>query len=336
MSSDHPLISIIIVTWNSINHLPNLFNSISLQTFKNFDIIVIDNGSNDNSVQWLTQNYPQAKIIRNNINAGFAIANNQGIKLSESEYVLLCNTDIVMSPDFIELLYKKISSDKNIGAVGGKLLKPGADLNRHTNSDIIDSAGITIYANRRAVDRGENQKSAGQYNESCEVFGVSAALALYRRSALEKVAYKNEYFDESFFSYKEDVDLAWRLRLAGYDSYIVASALAIHHRGASMTTDLSDTGTIKNRKNKSKKVNYLSYRNHLYLLAKNEGLLNTIHHPKIAIYEAKKFIYILFKEPKSLKAIADLFANLSTLKDKRRAILKIARFSNKELINWFE
>ncbi|MFA6271538.1 MAG: glycosyltransferase family 2 protein [Patescibacteria group bacterium] len=331
-----PDISIIIVTWNSIKYLPSLFNSIDIQSLRNFEVIVIDNGSSDNSVFWIEQNHPNVTIIRNHSNLGFAQANNQGIRLSKSPYVMLCNTDIVMSGNFIEQLYHKIKSDPTIGSVGGKLLKSTADLNNPSDSDIIDSTGIAIYRSRRAVDRGENERNSVKFSNSGEVFGISGALVMYQKAALNAAAYNDQYFDESFFSYKEDVDLAWRLQLVGYTSSYVASAVAIHARGAAMVTDLSDRGTIKNRQTKSNKVNYLSYRNHWSLLIKNERWINIFFNPFLVWYEIKKFIYLLLREPSSLCAIISFYRNFPQMLKKRAVINSKLKVSKNKLQKWFQ
>ncbi|MFA6391384.1 MAG: glycosyltransferase family 2 protein [Patescibacteria group bacterium] len=335
MLNNTPEISIIITTWNSIKYLPALFNSIQIQTKRNFEIIVVDNCSSDNSALWIRNNYPDAKMVVNSSNLGFAKANNQGIKIAKAPFIVLCNADIIMSKSFLEDLYNGIMVNDKIGSVGGKLMKINADLNSVNDSVTIDSTGIAFNRSRRATDRGENEKDHGQYNGSEEVFGISAALVMYRKSALEDVAEDGQYLDESFFSYKEDIDLAWRLRLAGYISVYISEALAFHARGIARKTDLSDRGTIKNRKGKNPKANYLSYRNHMFLLAKNESLKNIFLNPFLLWYEFKKFIYLLFREPLSLYAIINFYFSLPKLMNKRRKIKKHMKIKREDIIKYF-
>jgi GT2 family glycosyltransferase len=159
---------------------------------------------------------------------------------------------------------------------------------------------------------------------------------MYRKSALDLVAYQGEYFDESFFSYKEDVDLAWRLRLAGFTAYYIATAVAIHERGAAMITNLTDRGTIRNRISKSKRVNFLSYRNHLYLLLKYEGINSVLFNPSLIWYEMKKFFYLLIKEPSNLNSIVSICRSIPEIRKKRENISSITRVSKKELNKWFQ
>ncbi|MBL7047697.1 MAG: glycosyltransferase family 2 protein [Candidatus Marinimicrobia bacterium] len=335
MKSRSPQISIIIVTWNSIKYLPPLFDSLKSQTKNDFEIVVVDNGSSDSSVSWIETNYPSAKILRNKTNLGFAAANNQGIRESAAPYVVLCNTDIVMSSNFLEELHGTINNNPKVGSVGGKLLKTTQDLNNITESDTIDSTGIALYKSRRAVDRGENDKDVGQFDNTEEIFGISAALVMYRKDALDAVSLNGQCFDESFFSYKEDIDLAWRLQLAGYRSIYVSTAKAFHARGAARKTDLSDSGAIINRQKKSPKINYLSYRNHFYLIIKNEKWKNIFFNPFLILYEFKKMIYLLFREPASLKGIFSLYANLPQMLKKRRYIQE-NKMNKENLSKWFQ
>ncbi|MBU0612733.1 glycosyltransferase family 2 protein [Patescibacteria group bacterium] len=336
MISKTPRVSIVIVTWNSIKYLPPLFDSIENQTKRDFEIIVVDNGSSDNSVSWIEKNYPAARILRNKANLGFAAANNQGIRMSAAPYIVLCNTDIVMAKNFLEELHKAMDNNSKAGSVGGKLLKSSLDLNNIGDSDTIDSTGIVLYKSRRAIDRGENDKDTGQFDNTGEVFGISAALIMYRKDALDAVALSGQYFDESFFSYKEDIDLAWRLRLAGFTSVYISTAKALHARNAARKTDLSDIGTIKNRQGKSPTAKYLSYRNHLYILVKNEEWKNVFLNPALAWYELKKFIYLLFREPTSLKGILSFYANLPQMLKKRRRIRDKTIINRKTLSKWFQ
>jgi GT2 family glycosyltransferase len=331
-----PQISIIIVTWNSIKFLPPLFDSLKNQTKLHFEIVVVDNGSSDNSVSWIEKNYPTTVLLRNTENLGFAAANNQGIKMSKAPYVILCNTDIVMDNNYVEELYEAIDNNPKIGSIGGKLLKADQDLNNIGDSDTIDSTGIALYKSRRAIDRGENDKDTGQFDISDEVFGISAALVMYRKDALDAVCVNDQYFDESFFSYKEDIDLAWRLQLYGYSSKYISSARALHARGVSRKTDISDKGTIINRQSKSPKANYLSYRNHFYVLIKNEDWKNIFLNPFLIWYEWKKFIYLLIREPTSLKGIFSFYRNLPQMLKKRNEIRIRSKTSNKYLSKWFQ
>jgi len=322
-----PKTTIIIPTWNSKKYLPFCFNSIFEQTNKDFSIAVIDNGSTDGSVEFIKENYPKTLVIQNSKNLGFAHAINQGIKMSKGEYVLLCNTDIILEPNFLEQALATIKKDQKIASVGGKLLKAKwspDELPKPIKTDIIDSLGILISKSHKTEEI--NKETRGEQEK--EVFGISGALVLLRKSALEDIKYKEEYFDESFFSYKEDVDLAWRLKLAGYKAVINPKAIAYHFRGVSQEDE---------RKNRPKLINQLSYKNNLLTIIKNQTLANLIiYSPHILARELAKLIYFLILEQSTLKVIPKFINQLPNALNKRKHILSNKKNSNKQIRRWFK
>ncbi len=330
-----------IVTYNSRKFLDGCLKSIFNQNFKDFKVLVIDNASSDGSVFFIKEKYPQVEVIENRENIGFAEAHNQGIReaiKNGTKFVLVTNPDIVMENDFLEQAVREIENDKTVGSLGGKLLKikKNKNLKKEEKSDIIDTTGLRVSKNRRFADRGAGEKDLGQYDSREEVFGVSGALALYSTEALEDIKINGEYFDKDFFAYKEDVDLAWRLRLYGWKSLYLPEARAFHYRGAYGAEKSGSIEILKNRKGKSKFVNYHSYKNHLFTLLKNEQLSNFfIHLPFIVFYELKKFVYLLFFDRDALKSLKEFFSKYKKMKDKRKIILSGAKHKPKEIRRWF-
>src|SRR3989338_5617031 len=220
-------LSVIIVNYKSEKFLkPCLASLFNQRTQFTYQCTIINNDSSE------IQKINHLNILHRN-NVGFAAGNNIGIRLTKCVFILCINPDIILTSTFLEIMMKKMKENKNTGAICGKLLRYDSVHNSKTN--IIDSTGLIIKRNRRVFDRGQNEKDIGQYDTPEEVFGVSAATALYRKEALEdtKVVIPpsrnatedsrlfnavggSEYFDEDFFVYKEDVDLSWRLRLAGW------------------------------------------------------------------------------------------------------------------------
>ncbi len=323
-------ITVSLVTWNSANDLPMFLNSLADQTYKNFKLIVSDNNSTDNSVDYIKKNCLNAEIIRNKRNLGFAAGHNQVIKISSSPYVLIANCDIVLDKNYLLSLIETAGQHIDGGSFGGKLLKMD-------KKNIIDSVGIMGKKSRQFIDRGEGETDSGQYDLLEQVFGISGALALYRREALFDVQLPaGDFFDEDYFMYKEDVDLAWRLQKRGWKSIYQPKSLAWHRRSTVRNAKLSDLNTIKTRKQKSESVRYLSYRNHCYTLIKNERLISLMRHlPWILCFEAKKMLYILFMELSSLKGFVDLIKNKIKMLKKRRFILSRQVADEKEILKWF-
>lgn len=319
-------VTINIVTWNSLTYLPSCLSAVFNQTFNDFQVLIIDNASNDGTVAFIEQNYPEVKILRNTQNLGYARAHNQGIKLTKSDYVLIMNPDVILTPDYLKKMVEAAEKSAETSAFGGKILKfhfQPDELKEIIFTDIIDTVGLKIYRNRNVVNLGENEKNEGQYEEEKEVFGISGGLLFIRRDALEKAAIAGEYFDENFFVYKEDIDLAWRMNIFGLKSLYIPAGQAYHHRQADQPREKTIRAIRESRRKKSKMINYYSTRNHFFLLVKNDFFKNqTRDFIFIFFRELKRFFYILFFETKSLKAYRDFFLGLGKMRKKRRLILK--------------
>ena len=321
-----PKVVINLVTWNSLTYLPYCLNSVFNQTYKDFYLLVIDNGSTDGSIEFIQKNFPQVKVLRNTHNLGYSKAHNQGILLTKSDYVLVLNHDVILSPDFIGHLVAKMESDPKIASIGGKTLKfhfkPG-ELREVEFTDIIDSAGLTVFKNRRFANRGENTVDRAQFDNEEEVFGISGSIVLLRRQALEDIRFKDEFFDPDFFMYKEDDDLAWRLRLRGWKSLYLPQAVAYHHRRAQGKDDQDTRSLIKGRRKKSQFINYHSYKNHLLTILKNEQISNLFRSfPFIFSYELMKIFYLAFFERSTLKSLPSFIKLLPKMLQKRKFIQK--------------
>ncbi|NCF75367.1 MAG: glycosyltransferase [Xanthomonadaceae bacterium] len=319
-------ISINLLTYNGEKYLKNCFNSILGQNYKNFALLVIDNNSSDNSVEIIkkfetkfAEKQINFRFIQNKENLGFAKGHNQAIKLSNSKYVLVLNQDLILDKNYLKKMIDFMGSHPKCGSATGKILR----LTNGQKTDIIDSLGIKILRNFRAVDSESGKKDNNKIINNQKIFGVSATCPLYRRKALESIKIDQDYFDSDFHSYKEDIDLAFRLKKVGWKSYLIPDAKAWHNRTASGNEQNKNFEIIKNRKQKSNFINYNSYKNHLFVLVKNITLSDLFKNfPFIFWYEFKKFIYIILFEPKSLKALREFFKKLPKMIKKRKIIMK--------------
>lgn len=332
-----------------MKYLPALMASLREQTFRDFSVLVIDNASSDGAIDFLRTHYPEVVVLRNFNNLGFAGAHNQGIRYAlanwrhgspDERYVLVTNPDIILTPHFLRELIREADAMRDVAAFGGKLLKVTrtgeGPLEETVTSSVLDTTGIRITRSRRTADRGAGEEDRGQYDDARDVFGISGALALYRARALEAVQIGEEYFDEHFFAYKEDADLAWRLQLAGFGARYVPEALAYHFRTAAGREVAGFLEQLRNRRTKSRLVNFYSYRNHLWMLVKNERVENFVRHvPWIGAYELAKFFSILFFEPATLRASFAFWRELPQMLVKRRAVMAKARVSAHEMNRWF-
>ncbi len=305
---------------------------------------LVDNGSQDGTVDFVRKNYPAVHILKNINNLGFCRAHNQAIRLTEADWYLILNTDIILEKDFLEkVLLVAEKCEPSVGCFGGKLLKAktiweSGGLPKVIKTDKIDACGLLIKKSRQVKNIGENEIDRGQYDGQSEVFGFSGACLFLRKEALESIKFKEEYFDEDFFAYQEDFDLAYRLQLAGWRSGFVAGAKAYHFRAADLGTlnPFKVGKIIQARRAKSELINYYSYKNHWLVLLKNEIAVNFWRHsPFIFWFELKKFIFLLFFETRTLKSLVDFFHLLPKMKLKRKIIMEGRKASAKEIRRWF-
>ena len=231
------------------------------------------------------------------------------------------------------------------GSFYGKVLKiqseaiddsDQAGLREAVRSDIIDCTGLMIFKSRRVVNRGEGEKDQGQYERTEEIFGASGNCVLYRKTALAEIMIKNEFFDQDFFAYKEDIDLAWRLRLYGWNCWYVPKAVCYHRRRFA-----NQEGGVKKiigfRHEISKLLRALSFRNHHLMLVKNDQLINIILNlPWILFAEFKLIFYVLIFEQFQIKSVIKFFQLLPVALLKRRVIMAHKKVQPREIRKWFK
>lgn len=314
-------VSVVIVSWNHREYLAPCLEALAMQRYPDFDVIVVDNASNDGSVEWMADSYPEYQLMSLDTNTGFSKAFNMGVRSSQGEFILSLNPDVRMKPDFIANLLTAVKQDQKIGIVAPKLLR--ADDNRY-----LDSTGLFLNRQRRPYDRGQMQIDAGQFDDKNEIFGACGAAALYRRSMLDDLAIDNEYFDEDFFAYYEDADLAWRAKLRGWRSVFTPDAVAEHVRGWGDT--LRKRPTVKSSGPR------LALRNHYLMILKNDSLRNFLRDAVHIIFsELPRLIYMLLVRRDSLEGIRDFFRLAPKARQKRKAIQARKTITDKEHRIWF-
>jgi GT2 family glycosyltransferase len=245
--------SVIVVNYNGKQFLDELFISLFNQTYRNLELILVDNGSSDGSLDYVRENYPAVQLVVLAKNLGFGGGCNRGIEKATGEFIAAINNDAVAKSDWIAELVNAMIRDERIGMCASKMLF-------YDRPTIINSTGICISRSGAAWDRGMFEKDEGQYDMHESVFCPCAGAALYRRSMLDEIG----LFDEDFFMYMEDIDLGFRARLAGWRCSYVPSAVVYHKHGgtAGFDTDFSV---------------YYSNRNIIWNVTKNfpKGLLVT-------------------------------------------------------------
>ena len=283
-----PKVSVVILNWNGLRYLDDCFTSLQAQTYSDFEVILVDNGSTDGSAEWMAEHFPQVRMIRNETNVGFAAGNNQAIRASQAEFVVTLNNDTRVEPGWLASLVAEAERDPGVGMCASKMLF--AD-----RPDTINSTGISLDPVGIAWDRRGGEADDGRETEPVQVFGPCAGAALYRRSMLDQIG----LFDEHFFAYLGDVDLAWRARLAGWRCLYVPHARVYHVHSATAV----EGSPFKNR---------LLGRNKVWVIAKNYGPAGRLlaYLPLIVLYDLAAVLYALV----SRREVSPLQGRLAGLK----------------------
>jgi len=223
-------VAVVIVTWNAEDWLAGCLDSLARLERRPEQIVVVDNASRDASARIAAARAPETTLVRLERNEGFCRANNLGIARTASPFVLVLNPDTRLAPDFLERLLPAFD-DRGVGIATGKLLR--------FDEATIDSAGQRLGRSRQPKDRGYGRRDRGQYERDEEVFGACGAAALYRRAMLDDVADPGgAFFDEAFFAFVEDLDLAWRARRRGWRALYCHRAVAFHARSGTASGPL--------------------------------------------------------------------------------------------------
>ncbi len=209
--------TIVIPNYNGMHYLEDCLGSL-YEDIRNEDVpvIVVDNGSTDGSVSWIKSNYSRVKLIALSENTGFCKAVNEGIRATETPYVILLNNDTKIKSGFITELTHAISSSERVFSVSAKMLSM-------QDETIVDNAGDLYTALGWAFARGKGKK-AENWNKPARIFSACGGAAIYRKELIKKIG----YFDETHFAYLEDVDIGWRARIYGYANLYEPKAQVLH------------------------------------------------------------------------------------------------------------
>ena len=302
-SRDTPLamrrVSIVILNWNGKHLLERCLPSVLKQTFDgDYEVIVLDNGSTDGSAEWIAAHFAEVRLIHSERNLGFAAGNNRAIRSTQSPYIATLNNDADPAQNWLSGLVCAIESTSSVGMCASKMV-------REDDPSILDACGIEVDRAGIGWNRYSGEPDRTTETSPYEVFGPCAGAALYRREMLDEVG----LFDEDYFAYYEDVDLAWRAQRAGWRCLYVPSAQVTHRH--------SSTG----REGSPFKEYHLG-RNKIWTLIKNyswPGWL--VYLPVILGYDAAAWAYALvWGSPHPLRGRIAALARLGHFLPKRRAI----------------
>ena len=303
------MVSIVIPNYNGKHFLKKCLDSISKQTYKNIETIVVDNASSDNSIEFLKDEYPNVITISMTTNTGFSGAVNKGIIESKGDYVFLLNNDTEIDEKCVEYLVNTIKQNQNIFSVNSKMIQ-------YNKRALLDDAGDEYNIFGWAFKRGFNQRVQTNIKPR-RVFTCCAGATIYNKKILNKLG----YFDEAFFAYLEDVDIGFRANCFGYKNIFCPDAIVYH----------IISGTTGNKKTEFKTK--LSARNNVYLIYKNLPLLLIILNLPFLIMGA--LIKALFFSKHRLGNIY-IRETINALTDLRKLKKVKFRFSNYKNYLWIQ
>jgi GT2 family glycosyltransferase len=308
-SVESPMVSVIIVNWNGLHLLEKCLGSLAGQSLPSDEVIVIDNGSSDGSVDLVQTRFPHVRLLPLSHNAGFSRGNNLGIQRARGEYIVLLNNDAEPDPAWLGQLVAALEANPDVGFCSSKMMlydEPG----------LADACG-DFYTIEGVPGKIGHLEPADRHNDPREVFGACAGAAIYRRSVLEELG----GFDEDFFIVHEDSDLSFRARLLGYKCLYVPTAVVYHHLGATLGRQ-SDTAVFYAQRN----MEFVFFKNMPTVLLLKYLLLHVITDMFLFVR------YLLHRQGQVfLRAKLDALVMMPKMLRKRREIQRDRRVSAAEI-----
>ncbi len=243
-------VTIVIPNYNGLAFMEDCMAALEAQTCKEFEVLVVDNGSTDGSAQWLKER--EIPTIFLGENTGFSGAVNVGIRAAKTPYVILLNNDTKVHGDYVEAMVRAIERSPRIFSVSSKMIQM-------YHPELMDDAGDMYTVLGWAYQRGVGQPSGG-YRRPVKVFSACAGAAIYRREVFEEIG----YFDENHFAYLEDLDVGYRAKIFGYDNVYCPEAV-VYHVGSGTSGSKYNSFKVK-----------LAARNNIYLNYKNMPALQLL------------------------------------------------------------
>ncbi len=318
-----PLVTVSLVTFNGLRWLPGLLSSLYRQTLADYEVLVVDNASVDGSVDCLREAASDDARILLDVseeNLGFAKAHNRNIFRARGEFVCLLNQDLELDEGFLREAVAAFARHSRIAAVQPRLrwLDPNGG-----RSSILDSTGLEMRRDRRVLSRSQGEHEGPRHLRSGPVWGADGPAPVYRRAALLEGRLPRsgggwEVLDEDFFMYKEDVDLAWRMRGLGWTAWYAPQALAWHARGAQGPRTMTIPAIIRAGRRIPRWILIISWRNHRLMQVKNESVPAVLRDlPWLMRRELLSLGFMLFADPPRLRGIPMLVRALPGAMRKR-------------------
>ncbi len=361
-NNQEPLVSVNLVVYNGEKYIRQCLNSVKKQTRENLEVNILDNNSSDSTREIVKKEFSEFNLIEGEKNLGTWPGQEKLLKYSRGEYIVALSVDVILDQHFIEEAIKVFEKDEKIGAIQPKVFKyelSSLNAKRYPlNASTIDTCGFEVFKSRRIVNIGHGlpaqagEKDKGQFNqekaafaksygEPREIFAVEGAVPVLRRQALKDCRLKSQggkIIDPDFFWYGDDLDLAWRMRLFGWEQIFAPTVVAYHDRQT--TKALAGGGWrefIKIRKTVPMFKRQLDWRNTTLAIIKNDFAANFLRDlPFIFWRQLRLWGYFLLFEPAMFLEIFRVAKLLPKMLKRRSEIMGKARVSAKEMRDWFK
>ena len=306
-----PLLTVAVLSYDGRSLLEVILPSLARQRFRDFEVVVVDNGSRDDTVSWLAEHWPEVEIVSLPENIGVTAALNVCVRSGRGELLGMFNNDLELDPDCLGELVDALSNHPQAGWAGAKLVN-------FYERELLDGAGDVFYWAAAGGRRGHGERDLGQYDEPQRIFGACGGAALKRRSTFEQVG----DFDEDFFAFYEDIDWDFRAQLAGFSCRYVPSAVAYHMGSATIGQGLTDF------------TRYHLWRNTVWIVAKDIPARALLCHAHQLAFCQLMNLAVAVRDGKLdiwLRAWRDAVRGLPRVLRKRRGVQALRRIGLDEL-----
>jgi GT2 family glycosyltransferase len=306
-----PQVTVAIASYNGRHLLEIILPSLANQRFRDFEVVVVDDGSSDDSISWLREHWPEAEVVALPLNGGVTAAMNVCARSGRGELLALFNNDLELDPDCLGELVAAMRAHPEAGFAAAKLMD-------YDQRDTLDGAGDVFTWEATAGRRGHGERDNGQYDEPRAIFGACGGAAMYRRSVLEEVG----PFDEDFFAFYEDVDWNLRAQLTGFGCRYVPTAVVYHMGSATLGPGLTDF------------TRYHLWRNGLWIIAKDLPMSAILLHSHRLLLGQLLNLAVAVRDRKLgiwLRVWRDAVRGLPRVLRKRREVRSRRRISLREL-----
>jgi GT2 family glycosyltransferase len=327
-STGGPLVTVSLVTFNGGRWMAGCLGSVARQGVRDYELLVIDNASADDTPRVLRDAAaadPRIRVEESTENLGFARAHNRNIRRARGRFVFLLNQDVELDERFLEHAIAAFGPDPRIAAVQPRLRWLSPDGVRTT---VLDSTGLEMRRDRRVLSRSQREDEGPRHLVAGPVWGADGPAPVYRHAALmdARVPARGggwEVLDEDFFMYKEDVDLAWRLRRLGWTSWYAPDAVGWHARGAQGPPTQTIVAIIRAGRRIPRWILVISWRNHRLMQVKNDRVADVLRDlPWLARRELLSLAFMVLVDPPRLRGIPMLLRALPSAMRKRRYLLR--------------